>query len=265
MCGRFTLTLPDYETLARALGVEPDPELAPLYRPRFNVAPTDRHWILRVRDGRRELVPGSWGLVNAWAADRSGASKQLLARAETVATRPAYRDAFRRRRCLVPADGFFEWGGPKGRRQPYWFHSKDGGLLLLAGLYESWRDRRTGLRERTFAIVTTPANDVVGGVHDRMPALVPIERASAWLGAGSPEAPSPDEIAAAEALLAPAPAELLEPRRVSRRVNDVAHDDPACLEPEAPAPEAPPAESSVLPLFDRAAARHPGGQRSGTP
>src|SRR5262249_15753237 len=185
MCGRFTVTFPDYATLARALGVESDSALEGMYRPRYNVAPTDAHWILRTaRGGGRELVPARWGLVNHWAKDPTGGPKQINARSESVLRKPAFREAFERRRCVVPTDGFFEWTGPKGRRRPIWYHDPDRKLLRLAGLYESWRDPETGERVRTFAIVTTPANELVSSVHDRMPAVLLPEAVDAYLEVG---------------------------------------------------------------------------------
>lgn len=229
MCGRFTLTETDFDALAEALGVAtaPDSEAwaarAAQYRPRYNVAPTNEHWVLRVKEGERELVPATWGLVNSWAKDTSGAFRQINARSETAKTRPAFRDAFERRRCVVPADGFFEWVGPKSARKPLWFHAPDGGLLRLAGLYESWRDPKTDAWRRTFTILTTAANDVVAVAHDRMPVILAANDVGPWLHGGS------------EALLHPAPSDWIVATPVSPRVNSVKNDDPECLEP-APLP-----------------------------
>src|SRR5690348_16966481 len=120
MCGRFTLTVPDFEELATALGVTtaPDPETVALYRPRYNVAPTDTHWILRVKEGERQLLPARWGLINSWAKDARDGFKQINARSESARSRSAFREAYAKRRCVVPADGFFEWTGPKTARRP---------------------------------------------------------------------------------------------------------------------------------------------------
>ncbi len=261
MCGRFTLIVPDFETLARALGVDHAPddqswaERAAAYRPRFNVAPTDPHWIVRIKEERRELVPARWGLVNSWSKDPSGAFKQINARAETARTRPAFREAFEKRRCVVPADGFFEWVGPKTGRRPIWFHAppaREGeppGLLLLAGLYESWRDPGRDAWMRTFTILTTAANDVVAVAHDRMPAMLAPEEVGEWLhGADA-------------SLLRPAPHDALVPTFVSPRVNSVKNDDAACLEEvAAPAPEAPSltGKRTAARSSDRAASRRAG-------
>ena len=139
MCGRFTLTRQEAEELAAELGVPV--ESLSNYRPRYNIAPTDQHWIVRTKYEERELLSARWGLVNSWANDGKRAAQQINARAESLAARPAFKDAYAKRRCVVPADGFFEWVGAKGARQPIWFHRLDGGLLLFAGLYESWQPK----------------------------------------------------------------------------------------------------------------------------
>lgn len=263
MCGRFTLTIPDYDTLADALGVTADPAQAALYRPRYNVAPTDPHWIVRVKEGRRQLLPAKWGLVNSWAKDASGAARQINARAETVPTRPAFRDAFEKRRCVVPTDGFFEWIGDKGARRPVWFHPPAGGLLLLAGLYESWRDPVTDAWQRTFSIVTVGANELVAPVHDRMPAVLVGGAVQEWMASPGDS----DHLARLEALLAPAPLGTLAATPVSSRANSVKNDDPACLviDADEPPPVPPkkarrpkaeePSAAEPMPLFDSARAR----------
>ena len=209
MCGRFTLTVATFDELAALLGVSiegsANVDAAAVFRPRYNVAPTDTHIIL-CEEGRRQLAPAVWGL---------GTEKpQINARSETADSRPTFRTAFARTRCVVPTDGFYEWTTD---RQPIWYHRKDGGLLLMAGLYE--RDRK-GLR---FTILTTAANDLVAPVHDRMPAILAPEQLDAWLGRTPPSK--------LRALLKPAPADLLIGTEVSPRVNSVANDDPACLEP----------------------------------
>ena len=207
MCGRFTLTVATFDELCALLGVPPDVDAAAVFRPRYNVAPTDTHIIL-CEDGRRHLAPAVWGL---------GEKPQINARSETADSRPTFRTAFARTRCVVPTDGFFEWTAD---RQPLWFHRKDGGLLLMAGLYERDRDQ---LR---FTILTTAANDLVAPVHDRMPAILAPEQLDAWLGRTAPSK--------LRALLKPAPTDWLIATEVSPRVNSVANDDPACLEPPSP-------------------------------
>jgi putative SOS response-associated peptidase YedK len=210
--------------LADELGIPVESLPATVYRPRYNIAPTDPHWIVRVRYEDRELLPARWGLVNSWAKDAKRAAMQINARAETVASLPPFRDAFRRRRCIVPADGFLEWTGTKEARQPLWFHREDGGLLLFAGLYETWQPE-DGERQRTFTIVTTRANALMAPVHDRMPVILPDDALDDWLD------PRHEDIEALSKLLAPAPEGLLVATAVSPRVNSVKNDDPACLEP----------------------------------
>src|SRR4051812_49025702 len=111
MCGRFTLAIPSVTDLAQILGASVDPALEAFYGPRYNIAPTNTHVVLRLQVGHRELVPARWGLINRWAKDASAASRQINARSETARERPAYREAFESRRCVIPADGFYEWSG----------------------------------------------------------------------------------------------------------------------------------------------------------
>ncbi|HWO72871.1 MAG TPA: SOS response-associated peptidase [Dehalococcoidia bacterium] len=228
MCGRFTLTYRERERLAEELGVPVEQLPHAEYRPRYNIAPTDSHWIVRLRLEDREILPAKWGLVNSWAKDASRAARQINARAETLATSPAFREAFFKRRCIVPADGFFEWVGAGAHRQPLWFHRPDGGLLLFAGLYESWRPEPDRW-QRTFTIVTTRPNNLVLPIHDRMPVILDDTVADHWLD------PRQEDAEALQRLLVPAPDSLLVATPVSQRVNSVKNDDQACLEPvEAP-------------------------------
>ena len=219
MCGRFTLTCNDPEILAQKLGIDPQLLRSNGYQPRYNIAPRQLHWIVRINQGKRELLPARWGLVNEWAADDSGATHKINARAETVAELPSYRSAFLSRRCIVPADGFFEWSGPKDKRVPHWFHRADQDLLLFAGLYEVWHPE-PGLFESTFTIITTPANADCASVHDRMPAILEGKVSDQWLDCS--EIPSDQH----RALLVPAPNNVLVENRVSRRLNFVGNDDP---------------------------------------
>lgn len=235
MCGRFTLAIPSVTDLAEILGASFDPDLEAFYRPRYNIAPTNLHLVLRLSDSHRELVPARWGLVNRWAKDASAASRQINARSETAREKPAYRDAFERRRCVIPADGFYEWSGPKGARRPLWFHPPKGGLLHLAGLYESWSNPATGEQERTFTVLTTPANDVVAPVHDRMPAILDPADLDLWLA--TPHKGEPSTAEAAAALLRPAPHDLLVTRWVSPRVNATGYDAPDLIAEEREAGE----------------------------
>ncbi|WP_437913566.1 SOS response-associated peptidase [Sorangium sp. So ce302] len=265
MCARFTLAVPDFATLIALLessssgagragggparSIAADPEIAARFRPRFNIAPATVHPVLRARDGRRALVAATWGFVGRFA--RGGAGPALLAnaRAESARAKPTFREAFAARRCVVPADGFYEWTGPKGARRPTWFHPADGGLLRLAGLYQPAKDLDTGEPDLRFTILTTEANADVAPIHDRMPVLLGPGDVDLWLGVG--DGADADR---AEALLRPAPRGALAARAVSPRVNSVAHDDPALLQElaaEAAAPKAAaPKAGGTLPLFD---------------
>jgi len=243
MCGRFTLGIENQEILAKLLGVEADAFLQQHYRPRYNIAPTDDHWLLRVKAEQRELPPAKWGLVNSWAKDAKRAARQINARAESIDTRSAFREAFKTRRCVVPADGYYEWTGAKDSRQPHWFHRPDRGLMLLAGLYESWwpdpgselstSDRNKNRPDsekrpqRTFTIITTDSNALSQPIHDRMPVILPDEDAvDAWMFGEI----DPDRL---KDLLRPAPDGYLAVSRVSQLANSVKNDGPELLVEQA--------------------------------
>jgi putative SOS response-associated peptidase YedK len=214
MCGRFTLTTADLEGLARELRAELDPAFRRPWRPRFNVAPGDAHVLLRDERGARRLREASFGFLQ-------GAGKLTInARAETAAGRTAFREAWRTGRCAVPADGFYEWTGPREARRPSWLHRPDGKPLLFAAL---WRPSQDGTPE--FAILTVDANADVRSLHDRMPAILADGALDEWLDGHGPPRVAPEGTLAA--------------REVSRRVNSVEHDDPACLEPPARDPQLP--------------------------
>ena len=220
MCGRFTLTHREARQLAAELGVSVEARMG--YRPRYNIAPTDPHWIVRMRYEDREVLPAKWGLINFWMTDRKQAFKNINARAETIQRLPTFREAFARRRCVVPADGFFEWTGPKEDRRPLWVHRPDGGLIYFAGLYESWRPTPDE-KERTFTIVTTTPNALMEPIHNRMPVILEDEAVDEWLYARQ----TPDALME---LLRPAREGLLVATPVSTRVNSVKNDDPDCLQ-----------------------------------
>ncbi len=233
MCGRYSLTGPNPAVLRErfALGDE-----VPVRR-RFNVAPGDD--VLTVttsREGERRPDILRWGLVPHWAKDPRTGFKMINARAETVAEKPAFRDALARRRCLVLADGFYEWQPRPGqkRKQPYWITRADGRPFAFAGLWATWHapDGETVLR--TCTIVTTEANQALTAIHDRMPVILPDEQAEAtWLDPGTPAAH-------AQALLLPLPADDVSAREVGYAVSDARHDEPDCLDPPAPEDDAEP-------------------------
>src|SRR5262245_47711696 len=227
MCGRFTLTSTP-EELARRFGLD----APPTFSPRYNIAPGQDVLAVRALEGGgRAAVPLRWGLVPARSHPGSATSGNLLinARAETAATRPALRDAFRSRRCIVPASGFYEWASRGDFRQPYWIAPHDGGPWGIAGLWERWI-APDGARLESCALLTTAANARIADLHDRMPAILatPADYA-AWLD------PAQDGAALA-GLLAPLASDALELRPVGTRVNRVENADPALLDavPEPP-------------------------------
>jgi putative SOS response-associated peptidase YedK len=171
MCGRFTLTWDPWRRVADRLGLAADAELTGGYRPRWNIAPTDEHFIVTARFEQRLAQRARWGLVNRWARDNKWAAQAINAKAETLAKLPSFREALRQRRCIIPADGFYEWTGPKERRLPFWIYPPEAGLILFAGLYESWYPE-PNWGALTFTIITFPANALVGTIHDRMPVVL---------------------------------------------------------------------------------------------
>ena len=241
MCGRFTLTRKDFRVLATELDATFDAAVADLFKPRYNIAPTDQHWIVRDKQEQRQLLPAVWGLINSWSKDAKGAFRQINARSETAPTNRSFHDAFDKRRCIVPADGFFEWTGTKEARRPIWFHPPDDSLILFAGLYESWKNPEDGVWKRTFTILTTDANAVVAPIHDRMPVILPREQIDEWLHVPTRNAEAYGE--KLRELMRPADERVVVATEVSRRVNSVANDDPECL---APATDREPSEAPRL-------------------
>lgn len=219
MCGRFTLASTDPSQIRARFAVGERLEV----RRRYNVAPGDD--VLAVVQ-RPEAAPQGellrWGLVPHWASDpRDLGVKTINARAETVAERPAYRDAFARKRCLIVADGFYEWSSGT----PHWITRVDGEPFAFAGLWASWRPRSEEPVEplRSCAIVTTAATGPVRALHDRMPVILPADAEAVWL---DPDTPEPE----LHAVIASATTDLTA-RPVSRAVNDAGHDAPDCLDP----------------------------------
>ena len=196
--------------------------------PRFNIAPAQAVSVVRMnpreREPRRELVALRWGLIPGWAKDPAIGNRMINARAETVAEKPAYRVAFRRRRCLVPADGFYEWQRIGGKKQPYFIHMRDDGPFGLAGLWESWEGPDHSLIE-SFTVLTTEPNDVVRPIHNRMPVILNESDYSLWL---DPAVKDPGVLAP---LLKPYPADSMESYGVGSEVNNPRHDGASCVEP----------------------------------
>lgn len=217
MCGRYELHSHP-SVIALQFGLTATPALAP----RYNIAPQTQVAVVRLdAGGTRELGLLRWGLIPFWAKDPSIGGRMINARSETVASKPAFRQPFRRHRCLLPADGFYEWAGGAGRRQPVWIGAADGRVLGLAGLYDVWHDP-AGAPVESCTILTAPANALVAPIHDRMPVVIRPDDYERWLRG------SPDDAAG---LLAPCPPEALRSHPVSARVNSVRNDDPALIEP----------------------------------
>jgi putative SOS response-associated peptidase YedK len=225
MCGRARLSS-DVSEIKLVFSIPPD-RPTPNFAPSWNVAPTDPLPIVRRdRDGRRSLDIMRWGLVPFWAKDIKVGFANINAKAEGIENRPAFREGFERRRCLVPVDNFYEWKNTPTGKQPYAIALVEGGLMALAGLWENWRSP-AGERVRSFAIITTQPNTLCAELHNRMPAVLAPEIWPVWLG----EEPATPR--ALKALLAPYPSEAMRCWPVSRRVNSVKNNDPGLTDPIA--------------------------------
>ena len=221
MCGRFTIRTPLHELIPEFDLDEAPPEL----EPRFNVAPTQAALVVRASERRRRLELLRWGLVPRWAADLKVGARMINARSETAPTRPAFREAFAQRRCLVLADGFYEWRPEARARRPLHIRRPDGRPFAMAGLWERWRGREDDPWVETCCVLTTEASARVAAVHDRMPALL-LERdaIARWLDPAAAQ----DDL---RALLRPAPDDALDLVPVATWVNDVRHEGARCLDP----------------------------------
>ena len=222
MCGRFTLT-GDIDFYADYFGVEQ--VVAEVVEPSWNVAPTDRIYTVSERDGERLLGTMRWGLIPSWATDDKGG--HINARAETVATNPTFRDSFARHRCLIPADGFYEWEPKETGRSPHFIRRADGHPFAFAGVWANWRRPADGEWVRSCAIITTKAEGAVVPIHHRMPVALASEVWAAWMDRDMRE---PEQ---ALELLQPIDSDLLMEHEVSRKVNDVRNNGPELIAHEA--------------------------------
>ena len=205
MCGRYALHAnPDVVTLMTGIA-----EL-PAFQARYNIAPFSQ--VLILRNGEAAMV--RWGLIPYWAKDPAKLPKMHNARADTITEKPSFREAYRRRRCLMPASGFYEWKTEQGKKQPYYIHPAAGELFSMAAIWERWGE------VESCAVITTDANAKMADVHDRMPVLIAPEDQARWLSGD-------------DGLLVPAPDAAIRIRRVSRAVNVAANDSPGLIEPEA--------------------------------
>jgi putative SOS response-associated peptidase YedK len=218
MCGRFALIV-DASVLADVFDVDPPQDL----KPRFNIAPTQEVPVIRGdAHGARECAMLRWGLIPSWSKDEKIGARMINARSETAAEKPSFRSAIKTRRCLVPASGFYEWiKGPDGK-QPHFIHFTDGRIFAFAGLWERWSKGDGGPLE-TFTILTTSPNELISGLHDRMPVILPREVYAEWLVS---DPLPPDRL---QRLTAAHPDDAMEAYPVSTHVNRPANDDPECI------------------------------------
>ena len=234
MCGRYTITgdLAELEKLVRFICKVTD------FKPRYNLAPRQHAPVLVWENGQTVLKSMRWGLIPAWAKDETIGDKLTNARAETITEKASFRRPFERQRCLIPADGFYEWQATPTGKQPFRFTRKDGGMFCMAGLWETWHrphnDGELGLDDtgpnlnqivETFTIITTKPNPMVAKVHDRMPVILGAEHYQWWLEPGRFE---PEFL---KTLLRPYPAGDMACSRVSKLVNSAKNDGPECLLP----------------------------------
>jgi putative SOS response-associated peptidase YedK len=223
MCGRVIQSSSPLR-LAIVDGLEVNDSRTGNVRPRYNAAPSQELLVIRQnhKTGERWLDLIKWGLIPNWCADPKGGRRPINAKAESVSKLPMFREAYARRRCIVPVDGFFEWRAVKGARakQPYAIAMKDGSPFGLAGLWENWRNPNTGEWERTFAIITVPSNSLVDQIHDRMPAILRPATYTRWLGSK----PDPHD------LLITYPSEPITIWPISTRVNAPENDDASLLD-----------------------------------
>ncbi len=240
MCGRFVSSTPP-DQLAAYFDVDEVPEQLLERGPSYNTAPTTGVYVVHRDGGTRRLDSFRWGLVPPWANDVNVGNRMINARAETVAEKPAYRAAFKKRRCIIPADGFFEWSTPTAasgsKKQPWFIHRPDGEPYAFAGLWERWNgpkreqpDERAGdagpaTPLRSCVIVTTSANEAMSELHDRMPVILPRDAWDAWLD------PDQDDPGLLGSFLVPAPSELITFHPVGTEVNNARNKGEHLLEP----------------------------------
>lgn len=233
MCGRYLITSAP-EAFRRLFGYREQPN----FPPRYNVAPTQPVPIVRVAEGERQFALVRWGLIPPWVEDPRTFSLLINARGESVNDKPAFRNAMCRRRCLFPADGFYEWKQEGERKRPYCVRPKHRGPIAFAGLWETWMGPN-GEETETAAIVTTAADRELSHLHERMPVIVPPEAFDLWLDCRNVDAMT------AAALFLPAPEGLLEAHEISPAVNRTVNDGPELIEPVSAQASAPDAAETV--------------------
>ena len=241
MCGRFTLIEP-VPWLAEILGLE-NPESTGEVPARYNISPGTEVVIVRTKESTgtnaRELALARWGLVPFWAKDADFGARTINARSETAAEKPAFRAAFRYRRCLIPADGFYEWAGSGRKKQPWFIHLENGKPFTFAGLWESWTGADGSVLE-TCTILTTEANEKLSELHHRMPVILPEASYADWLS------PRENRAKVLQPLLMPYPSDAFSYYPVSERVNRPRNDDAACIERREEEKEPPQLQGSLF-------------------
>jgi putative SOS response-associated peptidase YedK len=239
MCGRYVLKRKDLEALMAHLGVKDPREFVS----RYNIAPTTVVPAIRPTKDKtaREATALTWGLVPFWSKDAAGGARLANARSEGIAAKPAFREAFRKRRCVVPASGFYEWQTVGKLKYPWYFEFADGNPFVFAGLWETWHSPE-GVELQTCSLITTTPNAVVTRLHDRMPVILQGSAIDTWLD------PQESDPAKLQPLLAPLPDDALKATPVSPRMNSVKFDGPECLEPAPPPVAAAPTPSPQLSL-----------------
>jgi putative SOS response-associated peptidase YedK len=239
MCGRYRLTRKK-EILAEHFGIEPPDN----WQPRYNLAPAQDVPVIRQdrHEPKRFASTMRWGLIPFWSKDPKDGFKMINARSEGIADKPAFKEALRKRRCLIPADGFYEWQKSGGKKRPFCFTLADETPFAFAGLWERWKDPEGKLIE-TCSIITTTPNKLTADVHDRMPVILHPDDYDLWLDPGF------HNVEALQAMLRPYEADHMKRYEVSSRVNAVQNDDPEVIapaEPHSPAAEEPPAQASLF-------------------
>ena len=219
MCGRFSFT-----QLAQAIADSFNLTSVPELSPRYNISPTQPVVTIlhNSQDSDREFKLLHWGLIPSWAKDPKMGAKLINARAETVEEKPAFRSAFKKRRCLILADGFYEWQQQNGKKQPYYFRVEDGKMFAFAGLWEHWQSPEGDMID-SCTIITTQANDILSPIHDRMPVILDQKKYDQWLDTKQ----KPESL---KSLLQPYRSELMTAYPVSAKVNNPKNDSPECIE-----------------------------------
>lgn len=218
MCGRYTLTKPGKTLQAHFAFMEPKFG----HKERYNIAPTQEAPVVIRQESKLELHSLRWGLVPAWAKDETLGSRMINARAETIQEKPSFKEPFKTKRCLVPADGFIEWENTKGGKKPHYFTLQNNALFAFAGIWSEWK--KNGGWLRTFSIITTDCNALVHPIHHRMPVLLAPENYNTWLDTST-------ETATLKSLLTPFPADSMERIAISKEINSAKNDRAECLQP----------------------------------